>query len=218
MTLIIPAVLATTEAEYLQYRVALTEITEIEWVQIDFMDNKFVHSQSISPQMLIKHPLSQKIEAQLMVSYPLSWVDQLAQAGVKRVIFPVEDNQDIPGTITQIKQLGMEVGLSLNPETPVEKVAPFMSTIEVVLVMSVHPGFAGQQFLRETFAKVKKLTTLRRQLGGQCQIEVDGGVTEANAEELVELGVDSLVIGSHLFKGEIKTNVEHFRKIIQARG
>ncbi|MBI4039870.1 ribulose-phosphate 3-epimerase [Candidatus Daviesbacteria bacterium] len=211
---IIPAILATTEAEYKEKLTKIESSDELieGWVQIDLMDNKFVQNQSIGVDIVAKYQTKLKIEAQLMVEYPENWIDGLAKASVRRVVFPVEDQSGIDERIKQIKELGMEVGLSINPETEVNLLEPYAGLIDLVLVMSVHPGFGGQNLLPGTFEKIKVIKGQNWNL----PIEVDGGVNETNAKQLVEAGATNLVIGSHLIEGRIDENLERIWEVIQS--
>ena len=205
---IVPAILATTEEEYKEKIDKIGACPELVkgWVQIDLMDNKFVHNKSIGVDVITKYPTSFKREVHLMVEYPENWIEELVKIKVDRIIFPVEDSGGVAERIKHIKDHGIEVGLAVNPETPVAKITPFIDTIDVVLLMSVHPGFGGQQFIPETVEKVKEAAALRA--GRGFLIEVDGGINEVVAKDLVEAGVDILVIGEHLINGDITENLE----------
>lgn len=211
MVQIIPAILATSEEEYKQKIEKLQSIKSIKdsWIQIDLMDNKFVQNSSIGLDIIAKYPTSFKIEAQLMVQYPDSWIDGLVNTGVERIIFPLEHTQVIDEKIEHIKKHNInEVGLSLNPETAVEQVYDYLPNLDAVLIMSVHPGFSGQQFIPEVLSKVGKIKSIRPDI----LIGMDGGISEKNAKQVVEAGVDYLVVGSGIFKYD---NVEEGIKKIQ---
>lgn len=194
---IIPAILATSEEEYAR---KLKQIEDSKfnnnWVQIDLMDNKFVQNRSIGPLVIAKYHTNFKIEAQLMVEYPENWIDELVKIPVTRIVFPVEDVEGVDERITHIKNHGIEVGLSINPETDIETLTPFAGKIDVVLIMSVKPGFGGQEFIPETIEKIKKI----KSKDWPIQIEVDGGVSKQVMPELENAGADSVVVGSHLWE------------------
>lgn len=213
---IIPAILATTEPEYAEKLRKIEVSGEFEggWVQIDLMDNKFVQNTSIGPEVIAKYPTKLQLEAQLMVDYPENWIDDLIKVGIKRIIFPIEDKGGIAERISHIKNHGLQVGLSLNPQTPVAKLRPFVDKIDVILLMSVHPGFGGQEFILKTLEKVKQASRLRLE-GINFLIEVDGGINEKVAADLIEAGADNLVVGSHLIDGNISENLEKFWQAIR---
>lgn len=212
MVQIIPAILATTEEEYRQKlaKIEKSGVFEDGWVQIDLMDHKFVQNQSIGADLIAKYPTDLKREAQLMVEYPENWIDELVEVKVERIVFPYEDTQGIAERITHIKNHGIQVGLSINPKTPVEKLTAFVSTIDLVLVMSVEPGFGRQEFIPGSIQKVRRI----KELGWPVKVEVDGGINEEVVNDLIKAGADNLVIGSHLIEGDIEENLENIWEVI----
>lgn len=213
MVQIIPAILAKNESEYVEKisKIVKSGLFEKGWVQIDFMDSKFVQNESVEPLTLSKYPTDLKIEAQLMVKYPENWIDELIKVGVSRIVFPIEDSLGVSERIRHIKNHGIEVGLSINPETEVENLVPFIDTIDSVLVMSVEPGFGGQEFIRNSIDKIRDI----RKRGWDIKVGVDGGINEDVVKDLVEVGSDYLVIGSHLLEGEIDENLEKIWEAIK---
>src|SRR3989344_5612978 len=157
MIQIIPAILATTED---QYSADLQKLSACEplnggWVHIDFADNKFVQNQTIEPNVVSKFPADFQKEAHLMVSHPKIWVDKLVDAGFKRIIFHIESKDDANEVIDHIKSKGLEVGLAIKKETPIGNLTSFIDKIDVVLVMTIVPGFQGQPFIPQTLDKVR---------------------------------------------------------------
>ena len=207
MVQIIPAILAITEEEYKQKLQKIENSGSFKngWVQIDLMDNKFVQNQSIGIEVVAKYPTDLKVEAQLMVEYPSNWIDELVKVKVDRIVFPVEDGENIRERLQHIKNHGIEAGLSLNPETQVDVVKPYLDNLDVILIMSVDPGFGGQEFKPEVISKIKELKELRPDL----IVGVDGGVSSENVKQIVESGADYLVIGTHLVEGDIEENLEN---------
>lgn len=207
MTQIIPAILATTKNSYKEQIDKLQSCGEFDdgWVHIDFMDNIFVQSKSVGTDVVKMYPITSQKEAHLMVSDPKNWIPQLVDLGFKRIVFPIEVG-NTKELIEEIKKNELEVGISINPETPVAKVIPFVGTIDVVLVMDIHPGKQGQNLLPETYKRIEELKEFRGQ--NEFDIEVDGGVNDENLKELIKKGADNLVIGSFLFDGNITENLE----------
>jgi ribulose-phosphate 3-epimerase len=209
---LVPAILATNEEEYKHKLDKITAAPELShgWMQVDIADNKFVANQTVGPDVISKYLTNLKIEAQLMVAYPGDWIDQLVKINVKRIIIPFEvDIDGLQDKLNQVRGMGLQIGISLNPETPVEKIGPYMSTIDAVLVMSVHPGFGGQEFLPETIERVRAL----KSWGTEVKIGVDGGVTPENAHQLIMAGADYLVVGSHLLEGDVNENIRRFQQV-----
>lgn len=200
---IIPAILATTEVDYKAKLDRIRTCPELVegWVQIDLMDNKFVQNRSIEPQIIAKYPTNFKLEAHLMVEDPMSWTTKLVKINnIKRIIFHIEIEEDIEKIVQIVRGHGIEVGLAINPETTLEKLNPFISEIDVVLIPGVRPGFQGQEFIPETIYKIKECFRLRSNNNRHFRIEVDGGISKENIKEIVDAGADYLVIGSGLFK------------------
>src|SRR3990167_7461718 len=209
MVQIIPAILATIETEYQEQLTKIQESGDFTggWVHIDLMDNKFVQNASIRPEIIAKHPANLKLEAHLMVEYPENWIDGLVKVPVGRIIFPVVDEAGIENRIEHIKGHELTVGLSINPETAVDLLKPFIELIDLVLVMGVHPGKQGQEFIPETIDKVRQLSKMREENSANFTIEVDGGISPDNAKLVKDAGASYLVIGSHLTKGDIDENL-----------
>lgn len=202
MIQIIPAILATTEEDYKKriQQIKKSGLFKDNWVQIDLMDNKFVQNKSVGPEIIAKYPVDFKLEVHLMVEDPEQWISELAKKLIRRIIFHIEIKKDKIKLIEEIKNRGLEVGLAINPETKVSELGPFLNQIDVVLIMGVHPGFQGQKFIPETIEKIKEVLRLRSESNYEFKIEVDGGVSEANAKEIVDAGADYLVVGSNLLK------------------
>lgn len=205
---ILPAILATSEDIYQEQisKVIQSKLFDGEWIQIDLMDGKFVSNKSIDPDVLIKYPNAFKKEIQLLVVDPSSWVDQLSKVPIHRIVAPVEvGGEELNRFIQRTKDINIQVGLSLNLETPIESLVPFMDIIDCVLVMSVEPGAQGREFSPQALDKIRQIKSKRKILVG-----VDGGVKAENAKALKEAGVDYLAVGSGLLKGDFD---ENFRNI-----
>lgn len=212
MVQIIPAILATTEADYARdiARYRQSPSFQESWVHIDFMDNKFVPNKSIDPSVIAKYPIDLHKEAHLMVLHPLEWIDELVKSGFERIIFHLESQDDTMECIDNIKSKGLEVGLVINSKTPVEKLEPFITKIDVVLVMSVVPGFQGQPFIPATLNKVMDI----KSKGWSVKVGIDGAVRNSNIKEIIKSGVDFVTVGSYLLKGDIDENLENLWEII----
>lgn len=206
MIQIIPAVLATTEEQFEKdiTKLSSSESLQEGWVHIDFADNIFVQNQTISPEVVAKFPFSFHKEAHLMVSYPKEWIDSLKDTGFERVIFHLESEGNIEKLIEYIKNKGLEVGIAIKNGSDIEKLAPFVEKIDVLLLMSVVPGFQGQVFIPEALEKIRGL----KSKGWQVKIGVDGAVKDTNIKEVMEAGADFVIMGSYLLKGNIAENLE----------
>lgn len=206
MVQIIPTVLAISEKQYQEdiMRFAVVDSLKGGWVHLDFMDNKFVPNQGIKPLVTSKCTIPFKKEAHLMVQHPKDWLEELVQGDFKRVFFHLESDDDVGECINNIKDQGLEVGLVLNNETPLENLEPFISKIDTVLLMSVVPGFQGQPFIEGVLDKIKDFKSRK----WTVRIGVDGAVKNTNIKQLVDAGVDYVIVGSYLLRGDIDENLE----------
>lgn len=212
MVQILPAVLGKTEEQYKAdiNKLSACEALKGNWVHIDFADNKFVPNETIGPEESSKISTTFQKEAHLMVAHPKEWVDKLVEAGFKRIIFHIEAEDDIKKVIDYIRSKGLEVGLAIKMDTPLEKLEPFVDKIDVVMVMSIIPGFQGQPFILESLERIRQI----KSKGWKVKVAVDGSVRDENAKQLVEAGIDYLTVGSFLLKGDIDENLERLWEII----
>ncbi|MEW6679758.1 MAG: ribulose-phosphate 3-epimerase [bacterium] len=163
-------------------------------VHIDIMDGIFVPSKSIGYDDLIETDLFMEIH--LMVSSPIDYIEGFKRKGAKRIIFHIEGKDSPEEAIKKIKDGGLEVGISLNPETPISKLKPFLDNLDLVVIMSVVPGFYGSTFIPNVLSKAKKLKKERSDL---C-LEMDGGIKLSNISLLKDAGIDIAAVGSEIFK------------------
>ena len=171
------------------------------WIHLDIMDGHFVPNLSFGPQTvadLRKHS-DLFFDVHLMLDQPQEYIEPFAQAGADLISIHVEPEYDIPETLEKIRSLGKKGGIALNPDTPVEEVFPYLNDVELVLCMTVVPGFGGQSFIDSVLSKVRDLAALRSEKGGSFLIEVDGGVGPEHVELCLAAGVDVFVAGTAYF-------------------
>lgn len=173
-----------------------------EWVHIDVMDGVFVPNISFGFPVLkaITSATEKFMDVHLMIVEPEKYVERFAQAGADLVTFHIEATNKVEECIELIRKSGVKVGVSIKPKTPVEALEPILDKIDLVLVMSVEPGFGGQSFIEGSTDKVRALRGMIDSKGLDVMIEIDGGVSRHNAGELYEAGCDALVAGSAVFK------------------
>lgn len=173
-----------------------------EWVHIDVMDGVFVPNISFGFPVLkaITSATEKFMDVHLMIVEPEKYVERFAQAGADLVTFHIEATDKVEECIELIRKSGAKVGVSIKPKTPVEALEPILDKIDLVLVMSVEPGFGGQSFIEGSTDKVRALRGMIDSKGLDVMIEIDGGVSRHNAGELYEAGCDALVAGSAVFK------------------
>ena len=185
-------------------------------IHIDVMDGHFVPNITIGPEVITKlrKYTSLPFDVHLMISPVHNFIKNFAEAGSDIITIHPEATNDLVSSIKKIKSFNKKAGVSLNPETPVEKVLPVLKLIDLVLVMSVNPGFGGQKFIKDTLDKVKILRKEIDILKLKTQIEIDGGINFENAIMAKEAGVDILVSGTTIFKengGNLKKNIQLLR-------
>ncbi len=184
-----------------------------KYLHFDVMDGHFVPNLSFGPDILkqIRRNSSLFMDVHLMVSDPLYFSDIFAQAGADGITFHYEAYNDINKcieVIDHIHSLYLKAGISINPDTKPEEIEALLPYVDLVLVMSVQPGFGGQAFKEESYDKLKYFRNLKSSRRYNYLIEVDGGVSDRNARDLVIAGADILVAGSYVFKGDIESNIK----------
>ncbi len=176
------------------------------YIHVDVMDNQFVPNLTIGPPVVKSlRPLTEKyLDVHMMVIEPEKLVKPFAKAGADGITFHVEAANDPQSVIDLIRSTGKDVGISLKPNTPVADIVPFLDQVDLVLVMSVEPGFGGQGYMDGSTERVKEIKELlvERGLQNKVQIEVDGGIKLHNAKEVMDAGADILVAGSEVFRAE----------------
>ncbi|MDX1652038.1 MAG: ribulose-phosphate 3-epimerase [Brumimicrobium sp.] len=199
-TIISPSVLAADFAN-LERDVKMLNKSEADWIHIDIMDGQFVPNISFGlPVMQAIHKHAQKpLDVHLMIATPDDYIVDFKKAGAEILTVHYEVCKHLHRTLQAIRNEGMKTGVALNPHTPVHLLKDIIQEIDLVLIMSVNPGFGGQKFIPNTFDKVRELKRLINDRKSETLIEVDGGVNSDNAPELVKVGADALVAGSFVF-------------------
>ena len=172
-----------------------------DWIHVDVMDGVFVPNLTFGFKMIKDlRPLSKLFfDVHLMITEPSRYVERFVQSGADLVSFHVEAENDISGTIEKIKNAGCKCGLAINPDTSVDRLAPYMEKIDLALVMSVFPGFGGQKFIDGSLERIEKVAFMRDNAKSAALVEVDGGVNIANTSDIRKAGADVLVAGNAVF-------------------
>ena len=188
-----------------------------DYIHIDVMDNHFVPNLTIGPAVIksIRFISKTYFDVHLMVTNPRGLLNSFAKAGANGITFHIEAVDNPGSLIDQIKSLKLEVGISLKPATPLEKITPFLDQIDRVLIMSVEPGFGGQNFIESSLEKINLLhQMLLKYKLDRVEIEVDGGIKLENALDVINAGADALVVGSGIFKNDDPLNqINKFKEL-----
>lgn len=187
------------------------------WLHCDVMDGMFVPNISFGIPVLasLRHITDIPLDVHLMIEDPDRYLADFQRAGADIISVHAEACRHLDRTVQHIKELGMKCAAALNPATPVSELDYILPELDMVLLMSVNPGFGGQRFIPYTLDKLKTLADIRRERGLSFLIEIDGGVTQDNARVLMDAGADILVAGSAVFGGEPKENVKAFLNIMR---
>jgi ribulose-phosphate 3-epimerase len=191
-----------------------------DWLHVDVMDGHFVPNISLGPVVMrglkgLSDEMAVPLDVHLMIEEPDRYLAEFARAGASRLTVHVESGPHTHRTVQAIKELGVAAGITLNPATPLDMVEELLTDVDLVLIMSVNPGFGGQTYIPRSTARIQRLRQMLADSGSQAFIEVDGGVKPSNAREIVDAGADVLVAGSAIFKGDIAANIALFRQALQ---
>ena len=200
MIIISPSVLSCDYGK-MGAEVQRMEQSGAEWIHFDVMDGHFVPNITIGVPIVksLKKYMNGKADVHLMISDPLAYVGPFAEAGADILTFHVEADSDVQATIDAIHAAGMEASLSVKPGTPAEAVFPYLKDLDMVLVMTVEPGFGGQSFMADMLPKIRAVRAEIERRGLRCEIEVDGGIDAETAKLVKEAGANVLVAGSSVF-------------------
>jgi ribulose-phosphate 3-epimerase len=189
-----------------------------EYIHVDVMDGLFVPSISLGMPVMksIRKVTGKVFDVHLMINEPVRYIDEFVKSGADIITVHVEACSDVAATLEKIREAGVKVGITLNPGTPVSAIEPYLPMVDMVLVMSVNPGFGGQKFIESSIEKLREVKDLRDARGLNFDIEVDGGINIDNLLSVLEAGANVIVAGSAIFSGDAAENVKNFRGVMNA--
>ena len=212
-----PSILAA-DFKVLGQEMKKTEENGAAYIHFDVMDGMFVPSISFGMPVLasIHDATEQFMDAHLMVQEPIRYVEAFQKAGADYVTVHLEACEDVKTTLDKIHACGMKAGLAVNPETDVQELVPYLEDVEMILIMSVHPGFGGQKFIPESLDKIREVRAMLNEKNLETDIQVDGGIYVENVREVLDAGANVIVAGSAVFRGDAGENTAKFMEILKS--
>jgi ribulose-phosphate 3-epimerase len=219
MALLAPSILSADFAN-LAHQIRLVELGGADWIHCDVMDGHFVPNLTFGPIVVeaAKRSTHLPVDVHLMIKNPDNLLEEFAKAGANYLTVHYEEVIHLNRTVNKIKELGCKPGVSINPSTPVHVLKDILEYVDLVLLMSVNPGFGGQSFISNVLNKIKELAELRKNLSAKFLIEVDGGIDTKTIIPALKAGADVFVAGSSIFKAENVTAATTELKNILLKG
>ena len=215
MNILSPSILSADFAR-LGEDIKIIDESGAEYIHVDVMDGLFVPSISFGMPVIksIRKVTGKVFDVHLMINEPIRYIDEFVKAGADIITVHVEACSDVVATIEKIKASGVKAGITLNPDTPVSAISPYLDMVDMVLVMSVNPGYGGQKFIVTSIDKLKEVKKLKDDSGLGFDIEVDGGINVDNLPSVLEAGANVIVAGSAIFSGDPAANVSNFKGVM----
>lgn len=212
-----PSILAA-DFKVLGQEMKKTEENGAAYIHFDVMDGMFVPSISFGMPVLasIHDATEQFMDVHLMVQEPIRYVEAFQKAGADCVTVHLEACEDVKTTLDKIHACGMKAGLAVNPETDVKELVPYLEDVEMILIMSVYPGFGGQKFIPESLNKIREVRAMLNEKNLETDIQADGGIYVENVREVLDAGANVIVAGSAVFRGDAGENTAKFMEILKS--
>ena len=216
MSELCPSILAA-DFNRLGEQIGILEDAGIKILHIDVMDGDFVPSISFGMPVItsIRKESGMFFDVHLMVREPIRYIKEFVECGADSITVHLEACSDVAATIDAIHDAGVLAGLSIKPATEAEAVRPYIRDVEMVLVMTVEPGFGGQKYIESSTEKIRRVREIEAEEGAKIHVQVDGGINDDTIPVVVNAGADYLVAGSAVFKGDLKKNADHIRELME---
>lgn len=215
MNILAPSILAA-DCTRLGEQIAQVKEGGAQYLHIDVMDGVFVPSLSFGICIVESLRKIKDIifDVHLMITEPVRYIEEFAKSGADIITVHLEACEDVQATLLKIRECGCKAGLSIKPGTPVTEVMPWLGLVDMVLVMSVEPGFGGQKYIEASTERIRQIRNMITESGRDVALEVDGGVNLSNVEMVMDAGADVIVAGSAVFEGDVLQNTKKFMEII----
>ncbi len=215
MNILSPSILAA-DCSILGEQIKQADRAGAQYIHIDVMDGVFVPSISYGMNVIsgIRKTTEKVFDVHLMIVDPLRYIEEFAGAGADIITFHLEAAEDVMAVIDKIHSCGKKAGISIKPGTPVDVLVPYLDKVEMILIMTVEPGFGGQKLIPASFERIRQLRRMLDERALSSDIEVDGGIYFDNVGDILDAGANVIVSGSGVFKGNISENVKTFMKIL----